>query len=211
MKKYLVMFSKGCRAIKMIDSRRRLSNKNFTIISSNCIGGVLYKELGCKFLSPTINLYILPEDFLKFVKNLEYYLQQELKFIESTNYNFPVAQLLDIKIYFMHYKSEKEAKEKWVERSKRINYKNIFIIMTDKDGCTEKQIKDFDNLPYENKVIFTNRKANQYSSEYYIKGFEHLNSVGDIINYSNLLGIRYYDQFNFINWLNSNKSKEGKE
>ena len=39
--------------------RSELKNKDFTIFSCNCTGGVLYHDLGMKFLSPTINLYMI--------------------------------------------------------------------------------------------------------------------------------------------------------
>ena len=35
---------------------KRLKNKNFTLITNNCTGGVIYNRLGLKFLSPTIKL-----------------------------------------------------------------------------------------------------------------------------------------------------------
>ena len=38
--------------------RTKLKNKDFSIICSNCIGGIIYNRLGQKFLSPTINLWM---------------------------------------------------------------------------------------------------------------------------------------------------------
>ena len=40
------------------------TDSEFTIISSNCIGGVIYSDLHRKFLSPTINLFFSAKDFL---------------------------------------------------------------------------------------------------------------------------------------------------
>lgn len=59
------------RHFKDIKDRRRLSNKNFTILSTNCIGGVMYHNLNLKFLSPTINLWISPHDYIKILKVLK--------------------------------------------------------------------------------------------------------------------------------------------
>ena len=59
--------------------RKKLKIDNFSIISNNCIGGVIYNDLGKKFLSPTVNLYIKPTDFIKFLENMEYYLSLEIK------------------------------------------------------------------------------------------------------------------------------------
>ena len=53
--------------------QKRNKNMDFTIIAQNCIGGVIYSDLGLQFLSPTINMFIEDENFVKLVENLEYY------------------------------------------------------------------------------------------------------------------------------------------
>ena len=55
----------------------------FSIICSSCIGGIIYHRLGLKFLTPTINLWFNQKDFIKFISNLQYYLDQKLNFVES--------------------------------------------------------------------------------------------------------------------------------
>ena len=47
-----------------------LKNKDFTIISHNCVGGVIYHDLGLKFNTPTINLFFMAKDFIKYNKIL---------------------------------------------------------------------------------------------------------------------------------------------
>ena len=57
----------------------------------------------------------------------------------------------------MHYHSEQEAQEKWDARSQRLDFDNLFIMMTDKDGGKGAKYEDlqaFDSLPYPNKVVF---------------------------------------------------------
>ena len=55
--------------------RRRLKNKNFTIICDNCWAGKVYQELG------------LP-DYIKMLKNLKYYLSGNipLTFVKESKY-----------------------------------------------------------------------------------------------------------------------------
>lgn len=113
---------------------------------------MIYESYGLQKQSPTIGLFFEPGDYLKFIANLKYYLSQELKFIkynESKNRDFlksvkltentsvPLGRLGDIEIIFLHYKDEKETKEKWQRRIKRINYKNIIFKFNDQNGCTE--------------------------------------------------------------------------
>lgn len=64
--------------------KQKLKNENFTILASECAGGVIYHKLGLKFLSPTINLWFKPSDFLKFLNNLEYYLNSAPLIEEKT-------------------------------------------------------------------------------------------------------------------------------
>ena len=61
---------------------KRLKNKEFTIIGSNCTGAFMYYDLGLKYLTPTVNLMIEMNDFVKMAGNLEWYMKQEL--VEGT-------------------------------------------------------------------------------------------------------------------------------
>lgn len=195
-------FNKIMRLILILKKRKNIRNKDLSIISSNCIGGVLYKELGLKFNSPTINLYFYPKDYIRFLSNLKYYLQLDLVFIKEKNISFPIAMLGDIKIYFMHYQTEDEAKLKWKQRCKRVNFNNLYIIMVEKDECTEEEIAMFDKLPYKNKVIFTHKKFDKYKSSFYITGYEEKKEIGNLMEFRNLVGEKYYDEFDFVKWFN---------
>ena len=53
-----------------------------TIFAPNCWGGVIFHSMNLKFNSPFINMFELPEDYIKFLKNPKHYLQSDLKFIE---------------------------------------------------------------------------------------------------------------------------------
>lgn len=183
--------------------RKRLKNKNFTIISSNCTGGQIYHDLRLEFLTPTINLYIKPRDFIIMLENFDdYLLNDKYELIEEkSNHDFPVAKLGEIHIYFMHYNSFEEAKNKWYERKQRINKKNMFIIMSERDGCTYEDLKKFDKLYLENKVVLTNKKYNDIKSSFYIKGFENKKELGFV--FERCLLKRYIDQFDYVNFFNN--------
>ena len=182
--------------------RYRLKNHNFTILANNCIAGMIYHDLKEKFKSPTINLWINCQDYVKFVKNISYYKELELVFLENKDY--PKAILGDITVNFLHYKSETEARSKWKERIARINLDNTFLIMVERDGCDVPLMKEFDNLPYKNKVILTHKEYPDIKSSYYIKGYENEQELGDILKYKSIFK-RYYDQFDFVKFLNTNE------
>lgn len=182
----------------------RLTNMNPTIISSNCIGGVIMHDLNLQFLSPTINLFIPPTDYLKMVTDLHKYMSADAHLFESDpkpGISYPIGRLLDIEIHFMHYSTFELAKSKWIERSKRIEWNNIFLIMTDRDGCTYENMVQFDRLPYR-KVIFTCRPYPEIKSSFVIKSSENANCVGVLSEKKNIFGKRFVDNFDYVSFLN---------
>ena len=183
--------------------KRKLKNYNPTIISSNCNGGIIYHDLNLPFNSPTINLSMDTDDFIKFVSNMKYYLEQELVEIEDKNYDFPCGMLYDVKIRFNHYDTFDEAVCKWNERKMRINWDNIYIMGIDGDKASYSSLKEFDKLPYKNKVIFTNKDYPEIKSSYKINGFEDKDEVGVLIYFKKRFFIRrYLDDFDYVSFLN---------
>lgn len=171
---------------------------DYSIISSNCIGGVLYHDCKKRFDSPFINLWIKPSDFIKMLKRLDYYLNCNLEFRDSGKNAYPIGFLDDICIFFQHYKSNDEARKKWEERKKRINYDKICVIMTERDGCTFDDLLEFDKLPFRRKVVFTHKDYPSIRSAFYIKGFENDNEVGSLTSFvPGKIGTRYFDSFDF--------------
>ncbi len=182
----------------------RIGNKNInpTIISSNCIGGVVCSDMHLKFCSPTVNLYILPSDFVKFCKNLEFYLNQNLVFMQS-DVGCPTAMLGDITIYFLHYKDEKDAKEKWDLRKLRVDYDNLYFVMTDRDGCRYEDLQAFDKLTdCKNKVVFTHKQYPTIKSSFYMKKFKNDSQIGIITSLDRYSYKRDLDEFDWRKFLN---------
>lgn len=182
-------------------NRKRLTNTEPTIIASNCNGGFIAHDLNLRFNSPFVNLFLTPKDFICYLKNIEFYQQQNLTFVQ-TEKAYPVAKLADITLYFMHYHSEQEAEQKWNERTKRMDLDNLFVMMTERDGCEYQDLIEFDALPFKNKVVFTHKNHPEIKSAVYIQGFENNGMAGDIFEYTSLNGKRYYDQFDYVSWLN---------
>ena len=192
-------------------NRFKLKNHSFSIISSNCNGALITHDLREQFRSPFVNLYLTPKDFIKFCKNIKFYLEKPLTFTSEENLSFPVGVIEDIKIYFVHYKSQQEALDKWETRKKRINFDNLFFMFSDKDGCTYEDLVEFDSLPYKNKVAFTNKRYKELKSCFYIKGYEKEESAGELYKFtSKYLGRKGYDQFNFVKWLNKGLKNKNK-
>ena len=169
--------------------KSRLQNHGMTVISANCVGAFILHDLNEPFNSPFVNLYLSPNDFVRYLQNIEFYQRQSLTFIQSEK-PYPVAKL---------------AQQKWLARSARMNLDNLFIMMTDKDdaqGIAYEDLAAFDQLPFKNKVVFTRKPYPEFKSAFYIKGFEKQNQVGDLFTFSGWNGVKYYDQFDYVAWFN---------
>ena len=178
-------------------------NTEFSLIASNCNGGFILHDLGLRFNSPFVNLWIKPTDYLQMLTDIKSFMDKPLTFIKEEGINHPVGQIDNINIYFQHYESEQEALEKWISRKSRMNYDNLFVLFTDRDGCTYEDLIAFDNLPIKNKIVFTNKEYPDIKSSFYIKGFENQSEVGQCFEYMpHKLGYKYYDQFDYVGWFN---------
>lgn len=183
--------------------RLRLKNTSPTIISNNCVAGVIYHDLGLRFDSPTINLFFGAEDFVRFAENLKDYLSLELREIK-TDRPYPVGMLGDVTVNFMHYKSFAAAKAKWKERSARVNYDNLFFIMSEKEGCTASVAERFDSLSYKNKVLLTHAPMPQIKCAHVLPGFENGTELGIVTDQKK--GVwqrRYIDDFDYVSFFNT--------
>lgn len=149
-------------------SRRHcLKNDKFTIISNNCWGGHVYRFFNLPYDSPTVGLYFFSEDYVKFVYNLEYYMNIVPSFIsykeskyrdileERKEIKCPIGIIDDIEIVFLHYQTLEEVLEKWMRRKKRIHWDNLIFKMSEQNLSTLDLLYKFDNLPAEKKVLFT--------------------------------------------------------
>ena len=132
--------------------RKNLQTTDFTIISQNCIGGILYHDMGLQFTSPTINLYLTGKDFVTFTVNLDYYLSLKLRMTWGEEY--PIGYLGDIAIYFMHYHTCQEAEKMWERRKRRINWEKIVVLCTDMEEFTDEVYEQWKQISYP-KVLFT--------------------------------------------------------
>lgn len=158
-------------------------DKNITIISNNCIAGMIYKNIGGGlYKSPTIWTLIPPDDFIKFCTSLDYYLSLPIKESEIFQFdygnmypgevcNFPCGVIGDVKIIFPHCKTFDEAIEKWNRRLTRINKNKIFVVLYAYDNyLNDKLFFDFGKIPYKKIILTSHHLPNK--SDYYSLNIE---------------------------------------
>ena len=167
--------------------------------------------------SPTVGTFFYASEYILFLEHLHDALSGEITFIrpeESRHWevlqrredvhSFPIGVLPGgAEICFLHYHTEEEAKRKWIERSKRINKDNIFILLTERDGLTKEQMKRLNKLPYP-KAILTHLPMPEIGNTYYIRGFENEKQCGILSDFSmtKYPGHKWYDDFDFVKWFN---------
>lgn len=175
--------------------RRKLRFTDFSIISNNCWAGTaVYQPFGLKYNTPTVGIFFMDEDYIRFLENLEWYLKQPPVFIhskESKYYDkisggdkksvtYPIATIgEDVELHFLHYHSKEEALSKWLRRAKRVNFDRLLVKMSLRDSGYDRMamLKRFCTLPYKNKICFS---PIQYPSPMviYVPELETLNLVG---------------------------------
>ena len=188
--------------------KKMLINDSFTILSSNCIGGLIYHRLEKQFLTPTINMFFSQPDFVQFCIHMEWYLVQELQFIDS-ELPYPVAQLLgddnsipDITLFFNHDHDPELAREKWDDRKKRINRDNLYIILYYLDGVTVEQLKLLERIPCKNKIVLTSIPLPEVKWSLYIDPIMSHEYATSYLE-KDIFGLRYYEKkFDFVSFLN---------
>lgn len=181
--------------------RKRLKNTDFTILCSNCIGGIIYNRLGLQFRTPTVNLWMYQRDFIRFAANIRIYQHLPLQFIE-TDYGYPVATLGEITIFFNHSNSCEEASADWYRRIKRINHDNLFLIMYECEDITEEDIRSLENIPCKGKLVLSNKKHPDIAYVKTMKPGKHL--YGNQCIDRDWFGFRTFEKhFDYVKWLNS--------
>ena len=185
------------------DKYVKLKKKKPSILANNCWGGITYHSLDLEFTSPFINMFESTVDYLKLLKNIKKYMNEELELI-STVYEkkldiyYPVVKCGDITLHFNHYHSFEEAKLCWERRKRRINWDNLFVMMYTEDSNLA---NEFIKLPYDRKVCF----VPFYSDEQELIQIDFRNKgdmvkvpFGEIVNGMAWGEYPYYDIFDLL-------------
>lgn len=208
----LAVFVDNCRRHFYVKHlRNKLKNKNFTLLCNDCVAGAIYHQFDLEFKSPTINLYMSHEDFLYYCCNLNTFKDFTLEELHSAEYNFPVGLLTShnknihpIKLFFMHYSTFEEAKQKWINRSKRINDNNLYVLFdyTNENDINKSTIDSFNAVPYK-KIMLYNKGVLGISDvkDSYGISFRNEHHTAKILEHYR--GGHYFNQFDLVNWFNN--------
>lgn len=84
----LYLCTQGLRASR---NRKHLLHDDFTIISNNCWGGMTSEVYGLRKNTPTVGCYFFPDDYLKFIERLKYYVGVQIMMVNHPMPEFKSA------------------------------------------------------------------------------------------------------------------------
>lgn len=121
-----------------------------------------------KYESPTIGILIPPDDYNKFIANLDYYLAKEVEMLnfedarhqelfnllKTKHGDLVYGKIKDIEICFLHYKTFNIAKDKWDRRIKRMSKNHIIFKNNDNNLMAEEDYKIWNEFAKNHNSIF---------------------------------------------------------
>jgi uncharacterized protein (DUF1919 family) len=197
--------------------KKRVRTKNFSIFSNNCWAGKVYSDLDLPYMTPFIGLFLNPPCYLRLLKNINNYLEADLSFTNTSQYEdinklinqgkirYPIGLLKkDVEIHFQHYSSQSEALEKWNRRLKRIDWVSGNILVEFCPGKPEHDdyFAEFEKLNFPHKVCFTHKNYPAFPSTIWIQKYKN-------DPFEN--GVRLYQEskkyFDIADWINGGSGR----
>lgn len=185
-----------------------LKNRSYTVISNNYWGGVITRNFGLQYNSPTCGTFFFSKEYIKFLKDLPTHLNAELEQVNVVDsiykdyllpkygYNIVVGKVLDAEIVFLHYSCFEEAKQKWDRRKARVNYDNMVVKYNDQNKFEVEDYYEFEKLPFNHKIFFTaNTELKAKEGCIFFSEFEKQGYVVDDIKTSK----KYFDAKKYLN------------
>jgi uncharacterized protein (DUF1919 family) len=147
--------------------RARVRMRDFSIVSNDCWGGMAYEELGMRYESPFVGLFIVPEDYIRLLRDLRKSVTGELTFRHTSRHpeinrwreqiqrQYPIGLIGDdVEVHFLHYKTEPEARSKWRRRAERILWDKLRVKMSWHDHPKiDAWLREFDGMDFSAKLI----------------------------------------------------------
>ena len=180
-----------------------LGKKSIIILSSDCVGGRVMNDFQLPVYTPTVNNWYSNDGFLKLCENLEHYMNEPVVLSEKDDEGHYTGILDDITIHFGHEDDPNKAIKKWNRGCKMLlkaieGDHDFLIVYNDRNHFEDSYLERFENLPYNNKILFTHKKHAHYSSTFYMDNEDHLDCVKTMTLFENYISLRRrYDRYDF--------------
>lgn len=175
--------------------RRRVKNRRFLLIASDCNGGLLLHDLGMQFTMPTVNMAF--HRFEKLCTHLDEYLAMTPVPMDAPERSYPMFTLGEAVIEGTHYKSREEFLAAWERRLQRFNACRAqgyeILLMADETSLSKNGgLAEYLAAPYR-KICFTNDPAKTGKAFVYIPDRKK-NGYRDSWRAVGLLGVRVFER-----------------
>lgn len=184
---------------------KELGGESLSILSNNCLGGLVSHDLGLRFDSPTVNLCMPLPSFVLLMEHLDEALVARVEESSDKATPYPVGILKltagDILLHFMHYRCFSSAVKTWQKRSERVVKERLVIIAAENVRCDDSVLLRFHSLPFP-KVLLTaeQRTVDLLGAEaFFVSGLTPTHLA--FTDFCGLFGKRFYHQFDWVDWL----------
>lgn len=189
---------------------------------------MLYHILDKVFQSPTINMFIEDDNFVKLANNPMYYFN--VPPVAVTDYyedsidstiHYPIIAVGDVRLCCLHYKNCDEAAEAWRKRCTRIDYENIYVIANSWNLHGDVGlVKELFECKY--PVVFFDYTDNSYgitkdnitirklSNKKYSMDKRGIVRPDLTSASANKIQLNFEREFDFIDWINNGNSRRFK-
>lgn len=190
----------------------KLKESNVSILSNNCLGGLIYKQLGLKITSPTVSMFCRGKGYLDFLERYEYYLNCEMKKLDKENFTddmtnprtFYLKGILgdDIVWVFNHSQNADETIALWNRRKLRFNYSNVAALMTIQN---DEEAFRFEELRIEKRLGIYYKQLNLEHVIYVPEWIDNYNEIsrygGNFSSFANHYMIGDSGYVSPVNWI----------
>ena len=179
---------------------RQLQRSKLSIFAMHCFGGFISNTLGLRFRSPFINMFMVEDEYIRFLRSPRVYMEEKLIF-KTTNwepnlkFDYPIFTMGNVSVYMNHYPDFDEALAIWNNRKQRINWYNLFVTMYTEN---EEILEQFDELPYSKKVCFVPFKSDLDSAWYINPEIKKDETFRRITSLYAIGDPFYYDMFDML-------------
>lgn len=128
---------------------RKLDAAGISIVSNNCVAGILYEMAGLPKQSPTAGIYFTGMAYAQFLADIS---EDHMDFwtgIDPKDLTFKEAQQCWAlcarsggELVFLHYKTPEDAVTKWDRRLERLRKRTPFAISSIRDGITPDSLRE---------------------------------------------------------------------
>ena len=109
-----------------------------------------------------------------------------------------------IHIHFVHYKTFDDGVKKWKERATRVHLDNMVVFLTTRDGCKDSTLARFEQLPYAQRICYTNEPHTEYPHCKHARLDNGKDLKGYISDMVNIWGKRAFEcnGFDYVEFIN---------